>query len=191
MKKIILITSSEKKKNSFEKVLSKYDIGVEISDIWIPEIQDEDNTSVAKFSAQFGANLLNKPVVKMDTGLFIDSLNGFPGPYVKYVSEKIGAEKFFKMLESVENKKARISCALAFCEPNKEPVVFKGGCEGRIVDKIKSSDDSFIDKLFIPSHPQNKKNITIGEIRNRNYDQFLEIWGNPEEQFAKWYMKEK
>lgn len=188
MKNITLLTTSEKKKKSFKKVLSKYDIGVEISDIWIPEIQSDNNIDVAKFAAQFGANLLGKPVVKMDSGFFVEGLNGFPGPFVKYVSEKIGAEIFFKMLDSVENKKARISSALAFCEPSEEPVVFEGGCSGRIVDKIKSGD-GFIDKLFIPSHPQNKKNLTIGEIRNKNYDQFLEIWGNTEEQFAKWYIK--
>lgn len=179
----------KKKKKAFEKILSKYNIGVEISDIWIPEIQSEDNASVAKFSAQFGANLLGKPVVKMDTGFYIDSLNGFPGPYVKYVSEKIGVDLFFKIINDQNNKKARISSALAFCEPNKEPVVFEGRCEGRIVDKIKSSDYSFIDKLFIPNYPFNKEQLTLGEIRNTNYDQFLEIWGNPEEQFAKWYKK--
>lgn len=189
MKNIILLTGSQRKKKSFEKVLSKYNIKVDINDIWIPEIQAEDNADVAKFSAEFGANLLSKPVVKMDSGFFIEGLGGFPGPLVSYVDKGIGADLFFEILKKIKNKNARINNTLAYCEPNTEPIVFKSGCTGRIVEKIKLEEGSFIDRLFIPLHRSNKEKLTLGEIRYKNYDQFLEIWGDAEEKFAKWYVK--
>ena len=187
MKAITLLTTSEKKRKGFEKVLSKYNIGVEISDIWIPEIQADNNADIAKFSAQFGANLLNRPVVKVDTGFYIEELSGFPGPLVKYVDEKIGAELFFEIIKKLKNRSASINCALAYCEPKKEPIMFEGGCKGTILNKLPQNNDGFIDRLFIPSHPANKNKLTIGDIRRKDYNQFLEIWGNVEEEFAKWY----
>lgn len=186
-KKITLLTGNERKKKSFEQAIMGYDIEVEIQKPWIPEIQSEDNAEVAAYSAKYGANLLNKPVIKMDSGFFIEGLDGFPGPFVCYVDKQIGADLFFNVLKNLTNRKARIKNSLAYCEPGGEPKIFESGCEGKITETLSPAGGSFIDRLFIPDHPLNPDGKFMGEIRSEDYKKFLDIWGDAEIQFAKWF----
>ncbi len=186
-KKIILLTGNEKKKKSFEQAITGYDIDVEIQKPWIPEIQSEDNSEVAAYSAKYGANLLNQPVIKMDSGFFIEELGGFPGPFVFYVDKQVGADLFFNVLKKLKNRKAKIKNSLAYCEPGGEPKIFESECGGHITETLSLDEGSFIDRLFIPDHPHNPGGKSMGEIRNEDYQKFLDIWGDAEIQFAKWF----
>ena len=190
-KTILLLTGNERKKQSFEMAIAGFDIKVETDNLWTPEIQSRDNAEVAAYSAQYGANKLNRPVIKMDSGFFIDALNGFPGPFVKYVDTQIGAELFLKLLKDIKNRNANIKHSLAYCEPNGEPIVFNGGCDGTIVEEVRSESGSFIDKLFIANHPNNPQHKTMGEIKDENPVAFQSFWGDTNTQFAKWFVNKK
>lgn len=190
-KTILLLTGNERKKRSFEKAIEGFNISVEIENTWIPEIQAKDNAEVAAFSAQYGATFLKRPVIKMDSGFFIDGINGFPGPLVRYIDDQIGAERFFRVLSDLEDRSAQIKNCLAYCEPGGEPVIFQSGCSGHIVKEICSESGSFIDKLFVADHPKNLKHKTMGELRDLDYDAFLTLWGDAEAQFAHWFVKRK
>ena len=47
----------------------------------VPEIQSDDQTEVAIDKARKYYELLQQPLVVMDSGLFVESLGGFPGVY--------------------------------------------------------------------------------------------------------------
>lgn len=51
----------------------------------VPEIQSDDQQVVSVDKAIKYYDLLKRPLVVMDSGLFIDELGGFPGIYTKYV----------------------------------------------------------------------------------------------------------
>lgn len=51
----------------------------------VPEIQSDDQAEVAIDKARKYYELLRQPLVVMDSGLFVESLGGFPGVYTKYV----------------------------------------------------------------------------------------------------------
>lgn len=183
-----LLTGSERKKKAFEKLIEGYPITFDIQSPWIPEIQAEENAAVAAYSAEYGANLLGTAVVKIDAGFYIDCLQGFPGPYVAYAAKQIGIKRFFEMLKNESTLfTARIKNVVAYCEPGKKPVIFESVCEGEIVRTLEDGDGSFIDQLFIPHHSVNPERKTLGQIREANYDHALQVWGDAEEQFAKWY----
>lgn len=196
MTKIItLLTGNKKKKEALEKAIEKFDIKLNVENPWLPEIQDEDTAKVAAFAAQYGANLLKKPVIKMDSGFYIEALNGFPGTLVSTVDKKIGAESFLGILKNLKNRKAWINDSLAYCEPDKEPVVFNSECNGFITDSPTLSEDTFIGRLFIPDHSENKEMKTLGQIRRENPALASKIWGgegeSTESQFVKWFIKFK
>lgn len=129
------------------------DMGINIiqEDIETPEIQDADCKEVAKYSAKYAANLLNKPVLKNDSGLVIDALNGFPGAYAKYVEESLGDTGFLKLMEGNKNRKCYWVEALAYCEPNKEPVVFESISYGSIASESRGDRGYPYDKIYIPA----------------------------------------
>ena len=56
----------------------------------VPEIQSDDQQAVSVDKALKYYELLKRPLVVMDSGLFIDELNGFPGVYTKYALDTIG-----------------------------------------------------------------------------------------------------
>jgi XTP/dITP diphosphohydrolase len=190
-KVITFITSNPRKKKIFENLFKDQDVMVITKNIKIPEIQADDSEEVVSFATKYCSQLLNSPVVKIDTGFFVEELNGFPGPFVHYIDKQLGCEKFLKILKGAKNRKAYIKVALGYCEPGEKPVIFSHKIPGVIVDKIKYKEGSFIDKLFIPIHKRNSEMKTMGEIRKEKPEIINEIWGNIENKFAQWFIKNK
>ena len=64
----------------------------------VPEIQSDDQAAVSVDKALKYYELLKHPLVVMDSGLFIDELNGFPGVYTKYALDTIGIDRIIQLL---------------------------------------------------------------------------------------------
>ena len=188
IKTITILTGNKRKEKGLKKIFEDLGIKIkiEIENPWLPEIQDSDTANVASFAARYGADLLKKPIIKMDSGFSVEELSGFPGTLVHSVDEQVGTERFFEILKNLKNRKAWIENSLAYCRPNKKPIIFKSKCKGVIVKQLLDSEGSFIDRLFIPYHSKNKELKTIGQIRKENPELFSEMWGDAELQFAKW-----
>ena len=115
-----------------------------------PEIQADDVVEVAKYSAKWASEQLGKTVLKNDTGLFVKSLNGFPGVYTHYVDDTIGEDGLLKLMEGIEDREAYFKEAIAYCEPGEEPIVFEGITKGKIATKKAGSYGWSWDYIFIP-----------------------------------------
>jgi XTP/dITP diphosphohydrolase len=57
-----------------------------------------------------------EPVLVDDAGLFVDDLDGFPGPYSSYVEETLGIERVWGLGEDLETRKAEFRCTMAYCD---------------------------------------------------------------------------
>lgn len=108
---------------------------------------------------------------------------------MRWVDEGIGVKRFFDIVKNTENKKAMITCSVAYCEPGNKPVTFFGSALGRVPEKL-GEKGSFIDRLFIPDE-HNPQDITIGELRESDPQSVARIWGRAEEEFIKWLSKQK
>lgn len=117
---------------SARQILEPLGFEVEQVKMDVPEIQNDSIEKIAKFSAKWASNKLKCEVIKKDSGLCTDSLNGFPGPYTHYADDTIKEDGIIKLLEGVENRKAHFVEALAYCEYSKEPVVFTSITKGTI-----------------------------------------------------------
>ena len=73
MKTITYVTGNWAKIASAKQALEPLDVQVDNVKLETPEIQSDDVVDVAKFSAKWAANELNKPVIKNDTGFFVKS----------------------------------------------------------------------------------------------------------------------
>ena len=92
MKRITYVTGNWAKIDSARQILEP--LGYEVDNIKMetPEIQADDVSDVAKYSAKWAANELNTAVLKNDSGLFVKALNGFPGVYTHYVDDTLGVD---------------------------------------------------------------------------------------------------
>ena len=89
-------------------------------------------------------------MLKNDTGLYVEALGGFPGPYTHYVDEKLGEDGLLKLLKGVDNRNACFIEAFAYCEYGKDPVVFKSITKGRIATEKSGIYGWSWDFIFIP-----------------------------------------
>lgn len=147
---IYYVTGNKGKVELINRIYKDMDIEVIQENMETPEIQTADCKEVAKFSAEYAANLLGKPVLKNDSGLVIEELNGFPGAFAKYAEEMLGAEGFIKLMEGIKNRRCYWVEALAYCEPNHEPVVFESLSYGTIAEEMRGTRGEPYDKIFIP-----------------------------------------
>lgn len=150
MKKIIYVTGNHSKLLSARKILEP--LGIEVDNIKMDttEIQADTVEEVAVYSAREASNKLKCTVLKNDTGLFVDALNGFPGPYTHYVDETLGEDGLLKLLEGEENRNASFIEAFAYCEYGKEPIIFKSVTKGRIAKEKSGTYGWSWDFIFIP-----------------------------------------
>ena len=149
-KTITYVTNNWAKIESARKALSP--LGYEIDNIKLetPEIQADDVSDVAKYSAKWAAEELNRPVLKNDSGLFVNSLKGFPGVYTHYADDTIGVDGLLKLMEGIDDRKAYFKESLAYCKPGEEPIVFEGITKGRIDIKKSGEYGWSWDFVFIP-----------------------------------------
>jgi XTP/dITP diphosphohydrolase len=150
MKKITYVTKNWAKIASAKQVLEP--LGFEVDNIKMDttEIQADDTEEVAMHSAKEASEKLKCAVLKNDSGLYVDALGGFPGPYTHYVDERLGEDGLLKLLDGVEERDAHFVEALAYCEYGKEPVVFTSITKGTIAKEKSGKYGWSWDFIFIP-----------------------------------------
>ena len=149
-KSITYVTGNWAKIDSAKQILEPLGYSVNNIKIETPEIQADDVTEVAKYSAKWAAQKLNVPVLKNDSGLFVNALKGFPGVYTHYADDTIGEDGLLKLMEGIEDRTAYFKEAIAYCEPGGEPIVFEGITNGKIDTKKSGTYGWSWDFIFKP-----------------------------------------
>lgn len=148
--KITYVTGNRYKIELAERILGPLGVDVVQKKIYCPEIQDEKIENVSKFSASYASKELGEAVIKNDSGLIIDALNGFPGPYTAYVEDTLTEDGILKLMSGVLNRKACFVEVISYCEPNCEPVSFVSRTEGEIATEKRGEFGWSYDRVFIP-----------------------------------------
>ena len=150
MKKITYVTGNWAKIESAKKFLEP--LGFKIDNVKMDtiEIQADTASQVAMFSAKDASEKLKCDVLKNDSGLYVDALKGFPGPYTHYADDTIGEDGLLKLLEGETNRNAKFIESFAFCEYGKEPVVFESVTYGTIATEKSGTYGWSWDFVFIP-----------------------------------------
>jgi len=146
MKDIVFITGNENKVREAKQILNK-DIISENLDL--RELQAVDLEDVIEEKLKHGYDILKKPVMVEDTGLFLNALKGFPGALIKMLLERIGRQGIVKILQGFEDKGVIAKCAVGFTSDGKDIKVFIGEVKGKIVEPKGESGFGW-DPIFQP-----------------------------------------
>lgn len=142
-------TSNKNKFKEASKVAKEYNITLKQHPTKGIEIRSDDVEDIAVNSVREIYTALKKPVFVEDTGLFIDSLHGFPGAYSGWVYKKIGTKGILNLLTPDKQRTAIFKTAIALKTETKEKI-FSGVCKGKISEKEKGDSGFAYDKVFIP-----------------------------------------
>lgn len=153
-KVVFFATNNVHKFNEARKVLGESKLAVGMLRIKGLEIQSDSLEEIACTSVVDAFGKCHLPTIIEDAGLFIEELNGFPGPYAAYVYKTIGNEGLLQIMRDVENRKAWFESAIAFLsERLKQPMCFKGEVAGEIAreERRGEGDSGFgFDPVFKP-----------------------------------------
>ena len=99
MKTFKFITKNKGKVAEFRAYTKTSAIKIVHIDASYPELQVDTLVEVAKYALQYCKAFYDPPFIIEDSGLFIDDLNGFPGPYSAYVFKTVGCDGVLKLVE--------------------------------------------------------------------------------------------
>ena len=158
---VLFASSNRNKFREAKKILSKNQIKLEFFQSQLQEIQANSLEEIATKKVADAYNKCKKPVIIEDDGLFIKSLNGFPGPYSSFVFDTIGNKGILKLVKTQRN--AVFQSVIAFCNKKNNVALFKANVKGKISKKSQGKGWGY-DPIFIPDG----KNKTYAMIKNKN-----------------------
>ena len=89
---------------------------VEQLDFDYPERQADDLAAVAAHGARAAYRHAGEPVIVDDSGLTIDALDGFPGPYSSYVEDTLGIDRVWELAKGEADRSGAFRAVIAYCD---------------------------------------------------------------------------
>lgn len=114
------------------------------------------------------SELSDSAILVEDSGLFIDSLDGFPGVYSSYVYKTIGLNGILKLMseEGIRHCEYR---AVSVLEINGKRIVRTGVCRGELSREISGQSGFGYDPIFIP---YGSKGVSFGQMNESEKSKF-------------------
>lgn len=176
--KIYFITGNKKK---FEEVKAILPF-VEQLDIDLPEIQDIAPHKIIRSKLTEALNHKEGEFIVEDTSLYLDCLNGLPGPLIKWFLATIGNEGLVKLADKLGNDRAEAKTIIGYGKSRDEVHFFEGSIKGRI-RKAKPGSGFGWDPVFVPDGyekafgemtKEEKNSISMRKIAVTKFKEFLE-----------------
>jgi XTP/dITP diphosphohydrolase len=115
------------------------------------ELQSSDPSEVAVHAAVETYRAFRKPLFVEDTGLFIDSLRGFPGTNASFVFQTLGLGGILKLMDGLDVRGAEFVSSVASYNGSSEPHVFTGRLKGSLALRPRGLGGFGFDPVFVPS----------------------------------------
>jgi len=177
-------TTNFHKFNEARRVLAKHGVAAALLKVEATEIQDDDLEKIAKASVREAVEKSGLPVLVEDAGLFIDALNGFPGPYSSYVYRTLGTRGILKLMEGIANRNAYFYSVVAFYSPEDASLkCFHGKVEGKITLNKQGNQGFGYDPIF---KPKGRVIKTFAEMTTTEKNEFSHR-AQALRKFAAWY----
>lgn len=163
----VFITGNQHKADYLAKLLG---IELEHRKIELDEIQSTSLNEIVTHKVKQAYAIAGCPVLVEDVGLGFDSLNGLPGPFIKYfVETKDGLEKLCRMLDGFEDRHARGECVFGYYDGERLELM-SGVINGTIPTHPRGEAGFGWDKIFCPDGYGGKTRAELqGEEHNAVY----------------------
>ncbi|MBI88057.1 MAG: non-canonical purine NTP pyrophosphatase, RdgB/HAM1 family [Euryarchaeota archaeon] len=175
---ILFATGNKNKVSEASEIFSKQGLKVLqleleglIPEFVEPQSDDIEEVALSKIDQARemvrGTQMEKSAILVEDSGLFVDSLDGFPGPYSSYVERTIGLRGILDLLKLQHNRDAEFR-ALAAISFDGKIITALGSCSGIIANTILGESGFGYDPIFIPHEGDGR---TCGEMTKEEKSQ--------------------
>jgi len=178
-------TGNASKVREIKAILQELPLTIVQVDAKGEEIQSDFLEEIANESAYRASNNRKLPLFVEDSGLFIDALRGFPGPYTSYVFKTIGLSGVLSLMQGVDRRRAVFCSVVSFCRPEGKPVSFVGEAMGRIAISARGNNGFGFDPIFEPEEGDGRTFAEMKMVEKNSVSHRTKAVCA----FAKWYLE--
>lgn len=187
MKKITFVTTNKGKVATAQKYLGDASIEVQPYNYELIEPRTDDIQEIAKQKVLQAYDVVKQPCIAMDSGFYIDALNGFPRAFVNFALDTIGTQGILDMMRGKENRNCSFRECLAYYDGEKIEYFFYEH-KGILAEEYRGEDKerqwSPLWHIYKDSFDTTK---TLSELTDEEMDRRREVTGSSLQEFANWY----
>lgn len=187
--KLYYATSNVGKVRSLQRYFNNTGVDVCPLGIELPEPRSDDLQEIAHSKVVHAYGHVRSPVVALDAGFFIPSLNGFPKAFVNFALDTIGLEGILKLAEG-KDRSCEFRDCLAYLDGECDsPMYFISITKGNLSSGIRGAKKEYhwsvLSSIFMPEGSDK----TLAEMTE---DEF-KLWNaskrmSSSKSFAEWYL---
>lgn len=186
-REIVFVTTNKGKIASAQRELS----GIKVLpyNAELIEPRSDDIREIARQKVIQAYKIVGKPCIALDSGFFVDELNGFPKAYVNHMLDTIGIRGLLKLMEGVINRKCKFKSCLAYYD-GIHMEFFENDDPGTISYNIKGKEnqDSWSDLWYV--FKPNNFYKTLAEFTEDEFKVYESLKDdNCMKKFGLWYTK--
>ena len=151
-----IITGNKHKLSEFKRLIPNH-LSFDSRSVDLNEIQSLDLNEIVKHKVIQAYKLIKQPVVVEDVSASLDSLNGLPGPFIKYFEEALGRDALYQL--AGQDVKATVVCTIGYYN-GKDIYLCSGTIHGKVVPMTSNKGFGF-DAVFMPIG----ESQTFGDMR--------------------------
>lgn len=160
---IFFITGNKDKLREIQALISD----VQGVDMDLTEIQEIDAHKIIAAKLAEAQRYQSGPFIVEDTSLYIDAMNGLPGPLVKWFLKAVGVLGIYKLTETFERAKATARTIIGYADTEGNILFFEGAISGTIVSPRGENGFGW-DAIFQPE----RSSQTFAEMTAEEKNQF-------------------
>lgn len=136
-------------------------------DLDLTEIQELDATKIIQAKLAEAQKSHTGRFIVEDTSLYLDEMNGLPGPLVKWFVKSIGIEGIYQLTQIGKSARATARTFIGYADENGAAAFFEGAISGMLVSPRGTNGFGW-DAIFQPD--QSSK--TFAEMTSKEKQQF-------------------
>jgi len=173
---LLVASNNQHKIKEYQEMFLGYEVKVhspkELNIYVNPEENGESYEANSLIKAKALAEHTKMPVIADDSGLNVVALNNFPGIHSSRYADSYGGNavanlKLIEKLAEFPDKSAFFTCVITLLNVEEKPVVFKGICPGRILDKPQGEGGFGYDPIFYSNEAKQCFGTAPEEIKNK------------------------
>jgi inosine triphosphate pyrophosphatase len=157
---LYFITGNSKKFEEAKEIIPE----IKKMDIDLDEIQELDPKKIIEEKLKRARKVHSGEFFCEDTSVYLECLNGFPGPLIKWLKQSIDIDGIYELVSKYENKNAVAKTIVGYSKGDKIKF-FEGELKGKIVFP-KGKRDFRWDPIFQPEG--NSKTLAEMNLREKN-----------------------
>lgn len=182
-KTVWFLTENDNKFQEATSILAHFGLRIQRLNLAKTELQDPRPENIARFALISALRVHRKPILVEDSGLFIEALDGFPGPYSSFVYYTIGLQGILDLMRRYRIRKAYFQSTVAFGSPSIKPRLFTGKVRGRVSRRILGKTGFGYDPIFKPEG----SSMTFGQT-SQSFKNTKSHRARAFQSFARWFV---